>query len=698
MNSYQAGMRRMLVDMHIPDWDPGFLAEYDATVMADLYEAANLTSVMFYCKSHTGLCNWPTKVGGTHRGLGGRDVVGELVDELDARGIATCAYTSVVFDNWAVEQHPSWRQVRSDGFDAQDFVRYGFACLNNPEYRAYEGDLLTELLTGYRFDALFIDMPFWPLQCACEHCVGRFRAEAGDEPPAVVDWTTPAWPTWQAARERWSDGFVEELTTRARDLVPGIAVTHNLAPSLADFVFAQPIGASRHDDFVAGDLYGDRYEQLAVTKLSLHLSGTRPAEFMTSRCVNLTDHVRIKREEEMMLQAAAATALSSAFLFIDAIDPAGTANPEVFERIGRIFEQTAPYEPFLGGEPVEDIAVYFSVDSQMDFAANGTPVNALALASTAYPHGTAVQGACRALQRAHLPFGVITRKQLGDLARWPVVVLPAVLRMDDHEAAAFRAYVEGGGRLYASRWTSLIHTGGERSDDFALADLFGVCLAGEEEGRMVYLRPASPEVAEVVAPQDVVSVHVDPRPLCGVPRLRLTSGTPLAHLTLPYGYPAAGNVKDHLWASSHSSPPWEATNHPTVVANEFGDGRVVYSAADLETTDAESDESLFVHLVRSLLPGPPSFSAKAHSAVWVNVFDQADRSQLLVSFLNYQADLPAVPVPVTVSLRPPAGRRFTGVTLAPGGAAVEHSVDADGTLTATVDRVEVLALVVATYA
>ena len=643
MNKYQAGLRRMLVDMHIPDWDPGFLAHYDPKAMADLYERANLTSVMLYCNSHMGLCNWPTKVGKMHEGLGGRDIVGELVGELDARGIATCAYFSVVFDNWAVETHPDWKQHTAKGFDAQDHVRYGFNCMNHPEYREYVRELLTELLSSHRFDAIFFDMVFWPLQCECEHCVARF----GRDVPQTVDWTTPDWPAWQAAREQWSDEFAAELSCAARDLVPGIATTHNLAPGLADFAIAQPLAGSRHDTFVAGDLYGDRYEQLFVTKLSQHLTETRPAEFMTSRCVNLADHVRTKREDEMALAAAAATATGSAFLFIDAIDPAGTTNEHIFDRIGRIYARTAPFEPLLGGEPVEDVAVYFSVDSQIDFAQNGADISAIQRMGTTYPHGVTTQGACRALQRAQLPFGVITRKQLGALDRWKVLVLPNVLRMDSTEIDAIRSFVAGGGRVYASKWTSLVDTGGARRDDFGLADVFGASIVGEEDGRQVYVRPIDEGVAEAVLPQTHLSISLRSNtPLCGLPRLAV-GGTSevLAARTVPYGYPAAGTVKDHRFASVHSSPPWTDTDQPMIVRN----GNVVYSASDIEALDAEANEALFVHLIRSLL-GAPTWTADTHPSVWVNVFDQPDRGRYVATFLNCTADLPPVPVPASVTI------------------------------------------------
>src|ERR1019366_6894391 len=108
-----------------------------------------------------------------------------------------------------------------------------------------------------------------------------------------------------------------------------------------------------------------------------------------------------------------------------------------------------PYEQYLGGEPIEDVAVYFSGHSQMDFAENGPVTNFIA-SKNKYPHLEAVRGACRALAGAHVPFGVITRRQIDELDRFKVVILPHVLRMDADEVRAFREYVQRGGSLYAS--------------------------------------------------------------------------------------------------------------------------------------------------------------------------------------------------------------------------------------------------------
>ena len=145
----------------------------------------------------------------------------------------------------------------------------------------------------------------------------------------------------------------------------------------------------------------------------------------------------------------AATAHASAFLFIDAIDPRGTVNAGVYEQIGRVFAKTKRYEEFLGGLPVEDVAVYYSDDSRVRPEDNGRAVadasaNAFSQMGT-YPHLVAVSGAVRHLQDDHIAFGAITRGQLDRLGEYRVVVLPDVLRMDDEEIERLRAYVAAAG-------------------------------------------------------------------------------------------------------------------------------------------------------------------------------------------------------------------------------------------------------------
>jgi hypothetical protein len=443
----------MLLDMHIPDWDPSFLSRYDPAHVASLYERADVSSVMLYCNSHAGLTYWPTAE--MHPGVRGRDVVGDLLHHVHEKGIAACAYYSVVFDNRAVLDHPDWwvrPVVAGDGLGASPLLRYGVCCPNNPDYVEFTRGRIEDLLKRYAFDCLFYDMTFWPAVCGCGHCRARF----GGSFPDVVDWTSPAWCAFQSFRERSIAQFVRTIVGYAKAVRPDMPVYNNFALAVADWWPGFPFEIADEIDFTGGDMYGDHVEQLVVSKLMGNLSPRTPPEFMTSTCVNLRDHARLKDREQLRMQAFAATAVGSAMLFIDAIDPDGRTNDALYDVIGGIFAETRVYEPFLGGRPVEDVAVYHSSESRMRFAEHGAPVGRRRTGPT--PHQSAVRSACRALQRAHVPFGVITRRQLSSLSEFRVVVLPDVSRMDADEVDALREYVRSGGHVYATGMTSLTET------------------------------------------------------------------------------------------------------------------------------------------------------------------------------------------------------------------------------------------------
>ena len=388
-------------------------------------------------------------------------------------------------------------------------------------------------------------------------------------------------------------------------------------------------------------------------------------------------------------------------MFIDAINPDGTVNPAPYKMIRNVYDEMSRYEPFLGGEPVEDVAIYFSSDSKMDFAGKrpdprpGRPLGPELSAPAQRSRR------CRALQQAHIPFGIITRKQLSALDRYKVILLPNILRMDSEEAAAFRDYVHRGGRLYASRYTSLTETSGLRRDDFMLGDVFGCHFKADDLGTATYLLPRGPRLVKAIRPQAYLS-HMALKgtagELCGTLRLadRPTAKI-LATLTLPYANDW-GTINDQNWSSIHSSPPWHDTPTPAIVRNRFGKGRAIYSAADIECMDGETASRLFRELITDLLGPRATATADTHPAVWMSVTHQPDKHRFIVGFLNYQSQLPPIPIAkIPFTLRPPPKKHFTRVTALPTGKPIKFTTGKSGTMHAEANNLEFLQMLSAQY-
>lgn len=112
---------------------------------------------------------------------------------------------------------------------------------------------------------------------------------------------------------------------------------------------------------------------------------------------------------------------------------------------------------------------------------------------------------------------------------------------------------------------------------------------------------------------------------------------------------------------------------------------MVYCASILET-----DEGLaptFIQLIRLLRP-QYTFEVVAHPAVEATLFHQPDRGRYLLSLVNFQKELPNLPVDgIEVTLRLPA--RVKSIALLPAGKPLKFRERA-GVATFTAPRLETL--------
>jgi len=614
--------------MHIEDWNRKFLSQFDPKTYVELLKKAQVQSAMVYANSHLGYCYWPARIGHVHRGIGDKDVLGEIIDLCHKGEIDVILYYSLIFNNWAYEHNAVWRMEDMDGKASRETPgrnRYGVCCPNSVGYRDFVKLQIGELCSKYDFEGLFFDMTFWPSVCYCQACRERFSKEIGGKMPKIINWQDSRWITFQRKREEWLVEFATFATKTAKTYKPNITVEHNSATLVQNWKLGTTLDLVKQNDYLGGDFYGSFLNQSFVCKLYSSLTPNKPFEFMTSRCYpNIKDHTTMKSRERLKLHTCLALAHNGAFLFIDAVDPIGSFNKKVYETMGEVFRQTKHYEPYLGGELCEDVAVFFSLSSKMDFADNAMQVKDSFLKE---PHLDAALGAARVLKENHVPFSIISKSNLVDTSPYQVLVLPNVLMLDQEEMEAIKRFVAGGGSLYVSGYTD---------PDF-LSDVVGVAYEGETKETVTYIAPTTkgqflmPDI-DANYPLTISGTQIRAR--------SLGQGEVMATITLPYTDPADGAK----FVSIHSNPPGMVTDYPAMVYSSYGKGKVIWVSTPLEKEDKELHKSIFAQIIRTLAVNSFSFEADAAAAVEVTVFHQLDRKRYVINLINEQEQLPPIPV------------------------------------------------------
>ena len=683
---YSDCFRRTLVDMHIEEWNDEFLSKFDAQDYMKKIKDAHGQSAMLYANSHVGYTFYPTKTGHQNAALKGRDMMGEMVEECQKQGLHVVMYYSVIYNNWYYEAYPEDRMVDQNGNtscdmppkndDRQTFFgrRYGLVCPNAPRYRQFVVDQMVELCEKYPFVGMFPDMTFWPMVCYCPHCQKRYAEEVGGEMPKIVDWNDPKWRQFQKKREEWLADFAHLFSDVLWKHNPGVAVYHQTSSITQPWERGMTMAVLDANDFAGGDFYEGFVEQSAVCKMCYNITANHPFEFMTSVSdPDLRNHTDRRPADTMKLHNFVAIAHNGSFMHIDAIDPVGTLNPRVYEKLGNMYAESMRYEPWLTGEMTQDVAVYFSMTANFDPDVTGPAVGGLGY-STKLPHLQAVLGAMSVITRAHIPCGLISLPNLGQLDRHQALILPEVVSLTQEEKDAIRSYVQGGGKVYASG----------RTDLQGLEDVFGLAFEGQLDDGLSYIRPATDGSAYLA--EDVNATYpmqVNYRQVKAVPG---TDTQVLAYITLPY---SPVSSFDHF-ASIHSTPPGILTQMPALTLHAFGKGQAMWCSAPIESMHRAPQEETFVRLVRSFLQKPLTATADAPEVVEIIRFDTPEYTT--VRLVNLQEKHPILPVYQVTAKVLLNGRKLKAAVLLPDESPVETRIEGDY-VCVTLPRLDIFAMV-----
>lgn len=569
--------RRNLVDMHIEDWDEEFLSEFSPEEYFANLKRAHIQAPMIYLQSHVGNCYFPTKVGHMHAALKGReDLIRRLVDLCRENGMKVVGYYSLIYNTCEEDNHPEWRMYT--GADKlsprQRGGRYGFCCPNNPEYREFVETQIREMAEYFTLDGMFYDMTFWPIVCECPHCMERYKRELGFDKLPRADWSDPDWIRLIRWREASIGEFARFVTETTRRYMPGVSVEHNYAMAVAggDSVCGSTELVNEQCDYTGGDLYGDLYNHSFTAKYYYGVTKNQPFEYMTCRCDRtLGAHTVTKTEEQLSTEVMLTAAHHGASFIIDAIDPKGTLDSRVYDRIGRVFECQLPYEQYFSGELIADVGVYYATTGRY----NSRGLN--------YNNKTCAINSTRTLIENHVPVGVVSNSSTGKLGGYKAVIAPAIAGISDKNRADLVKYVDDGGLLYISG-----------VEDMALLhQLLGAELDGYTDETAVYIAPTE-QGAELFCeftPEYPLPTEYS------LPIIKVDGCEVLGVMRPPYT-----KANERRFASIHSNPPGRLTDIPAIITKQVGKGRVIWSAAPIENDGRIGIKRVFMSLLTKYLP------------------------------------------------------------------------------------------------
>lgn len=623
--------RRIFLDMHIDDWNDGFLSKLDPEDIVSTIADAGARNIVVKAKPHTGLCYWPSSIGRMHRGLAGKDYVGEMIRLCHNRGIDVIVYYSQVFDNWAYDNHPDWRCEYADGLTSREkhhyFFRkgrYGVVCANNQEYREYVKANLQELCRNYRFEGMFLDMPFWPEVCYCESCRERYRKETSNDMPCVVDWEDPEWLHFQYRREMWMGEFAAFSTGCIKGIDPEITVEHNFAVAMFPWQFANSDLVMDACDYAGGDYYGGYLQQTFACKYYRNVSPHLPFSYITSRCdPDLHQHTTTKTKDEFLQHAITALVHNGAFSICDGMDPDGTICHEAYEIIRDVFQVTSKFERFVSGDMLSNAAVWFPTHAKYDLTDQGKPVSDATVSSLNIDSFSESQIRISAILRENnIPFDVVASRNLKTLED-DVLIISDVMNISDSEMDDIENYVLNGGNLYVSG-----HIGHPR-----LSSMMNLKYIGTTSHEYTYMKPTA-------AGSTLFEGFNDNGPLTVVGKQVMTETTGdceiLATMTLPYSKPDSA-----MFSSIHSDPPGIDTEIPSAVITDFGKGRILWLAAPIEKSKPFMSRRVVGNIIRYLC-AELKFQSNAPSTV--EIVGWIKEGKYYFAAINQQETTPITPV------------------------------------------------------
>jgi hypothetical protein len=423
MGKIDLPFRQIHLDFHTSELIEGIGKDFDPDEFADTLAQAHVNQICCFARCHHGMIYYDSKLNPerVHPHLVNRNLLPEQIEACHKRGIRVPIYTSIQWDYYTSREHPEWLCLTAEGaYHRTKLYEPGFyrmMCVNTPYrdfFKAHVKEIF-ELMPAV--DGFFFDI-VGTVDCSCRHCQAGME-EAGLDPAQKED-------RLKYAYDMLSE-FMFDMNSYVRQFSSDCSVYFNngrIGPNRR-----KPLAAFTHLEFDAlpGGHPGGYKWLPARGRFERNLGVdcvAQTGKFHTA----WGDFHSFKNLAALQYECFQALSLNCKCLIGDQLLPSGRIEKEVYELVGKVYDEVEEKEPWCrGAKAVTDIGVLYGAIPE-------------ALPSMGGVIGMLVEGGHQ--------FDVIDNGM--DFSPYKVLILPDKVYVDEGLAGKIDRYVEAGGRLLAS--------------------------------------------------------------------------------------------------------------------------------------------------------------------------------------------------------------------------------------------------------
>ena len=444
---------------------------------------------------------YQTRIQGQRRsnGLGGRDLLEEIIPIAHARGIRVLARIDPsCAPKELAEHYPQWFSRDADG-NFREVSGHYVTCPNADYYHQRMVEVVTEMLTLYDADGIWNNQgkfAAWDTDtCYCDTCKSKFRAESGSDIPSAEDWENPIWRVFNEWRYRCIATWIQRMHTAIHKVkadavfIAAVQLAESLEtirPGGWDIDYWIPF-----QDVLAFECQRRNTAPWWPGLQAKYLCGIAPDKprWMTVSYFYPWWRLYAAPEEENRPWIAQQFANGvSSWLHING------ASSALFDRRGlapmqSVFQRLQRWETYFeNSRSNAQVAMVYSRFTQDNYGRDDPYKR----------YVDAVRGYYCALLEAHVPFDVLSDKflSLETLKRYRVLVLPNTACLSDAAVATILAFAKSGGAVVATFESGLHDEFGELRPIPAFADLF----AGKYIGKRKNLKSSYAHLSDRTHP------------------------------------------------------------------------------------------------------------------------------------------------------------------------------------------------------